>query len=124
VEQERGDLCLNILEFLSDFLDLRQADFFIATDAGRLHASAGFPAIPTVSTSRSFTREDGQDGSGGLGKNHIIFSKGPGQRAGDARSDSRPANLIAVPLRVAANGQRGSGAGKNRMDSANLTAIS
>ena len=46
--QEPGELCLNTLEFLSDFLDLHQADFYIKDESGRLQCACHFPASPSV----------------------------------------------------------------------------
>jgi signal transduction histidine kinase/CheY-like chemotaxis protein len=97
-EQERGDLCLNILEFLSDFLDLRQANFFIATDAGRLTCISRFPGHPDDRHQPALSREDGQLQRAASDETIIAFRKDPAGGQVKPVPTADAADLIAVPL--------------------------
>jgi signal transduction histidine kinase/CheY-like chemotaxis protein len=97
-EQERSDLCINTLEFLSDFLDLRQADFFIATDAGKLTCVSRFPGHPENRHQPLFSLEDDRLARAATEKTLIAFRKdAPGRQVKPVPTVDA-ADLIAVPL--------------------------
>ena len=96
--QEPGELCLNTLEFLSDFLDLHQADFYIKDESGRLQCACHFPGQPICKPDMIFFPGEGRVGQAALEKTMLTFRR-------DAADDliiAVPAvdvgNLVAIPL--------------------------
>ena len=96
--QELGELSLNTLEFLSDFLDLCQADFFIVDDDGELKCIGRFPGHPNGEGQPVFFTGDGRMDQEVQVKTISIFHQEA--VSGLIKPVTAPdlANLIAAPL--------------------------
>ena len=91
-------LCIKTLDFLSDFLDLEQADFYIGTENGSLACACHYPGRPTRDCNLVLSPEEGCIGRAAAEKNTLAFRK-------DAMDDSiipvpttDLGNIVAVPL--------------------------
>jgi signal transduction histidine kinase/DNA-binding response OmpR family regulator len=96
--REKGELCLNTLEFLADFLDLNQADFFIQGKNGRFRCACHFPGQPACEFDTSFSPGEGRIGQAAMKKAIATFRKDAtdGQVIDVPSADL--ANLVTVPL--------------------------
>ncbi|MBC2711025.1 MAG: response regulator [Desulfosarcina sp.] len=97
-EQELGELCLNTLEYLSGFLDLCQADFFIVNVDGGLECAGRFPGHPNDQIQPIFYPGDGRVGQATLGKTITAFQKDTVSGLVTPVPTTDLANLIAVPI--------------------------
>jgi signal transduction histidine kinase/DNA-binding response OmpR family regulator len=97
-QQELGELGLSTLEFLSGFLDLCQADFFIMDADGRLKFANRFPGHPDSECQQVFYPGDGQVGQAALEKTTAFFQKNTLSGLVTSLPAADRANLIVVPL--------------------------
>ncbi|WP_372681802.1 response regulator [Desulfosarcina sp.] len=96
--QTLAELSLASLEFLCDFLDLCQADFFIMDDQGELKCISRFPGHPDGEGQPIFDAKDGWIGQADQLKTITIFHKEPINGLVSPVSEPDLANLIAAPL--------------------------
>ena len=97
-QQELGELCLSTLEFLSGFLGLCQADFFIMAADGRLKCASRFPGHPDSECQQVLYPGDGQVGQAALEKTTAFFQKEVLSGVVTSLPTAERANLIVVPL--------------------------
>ena len=97
-EQELGELCINTLEFLSGFLDLCQADFFIVNGDGGLKCASRFPGHPDGENQQILYPGEGRVGQAAIGKTIVVFRKEAVSGLVTPVPSVDLANLIAVPL--------------------------
>ncbi|MCB2148239.1 MAG: response regulator [Deltaproteobacteria bacterium] len=97
-QQEPGELCLSTLEFLSGFLDLRQAGFFIMDADGRLKCAGRFPGHPDSECQQVFSPGDGQVGQAAIEKTTAFFQKEASSGSMTPSPTPDRASLIVVPL--------------------------
>ena len=97
-QQELGELGLSTLEFLSGFLDLCQADFFIMEADGKLKCASRFPGHPDSECQQVFSPGDRQVGQAVLQKTTAFFQKDTHSGLVTSLPTSDRANLIVVPL--------------------------
>lgn len=96
--QALEELAFNSLEFLSDFLDLRQADFFIMDDHGELKCISRFPGHPEGEGESVFDPTDGRIGQANQLETITFFHKETTSGLVSPVSAPDLANLIAAPL--------------------------
>ena len=96
--QEPGELSLNSLEFLSDFLDLCQADFFMMDDDGELKCISRFPGHPNGERKPIFDLKDVRMDQADQTDNIAFFHKATGSDLVTPVPTPDLANLIAAPL--------------------------
>jgi tubulin-specific chaperone A len=97
-EMDLGELCLTTLEFLADFLDLHQADFFVENHDGRLARISRFPGHPDDDNSRSYPPEKAPIRRAAMEKGIGLFHRRSPDAPASSVSAIAAANLMIVPL--------------------------
>ena len=96
--QGLAELSLNSLEFLSDFLDLCQADFFIVDDDGELKCISRFPGHLNGERQPVLDPKDGRIGQAAKFETIAIFQREAISGSVSPVSTPDLANLIVAPL--------------------------
>lgn len=97
-EQEIQALCLLTLEFLADFLDLCQADFFVVNTDGALEWACRFPGRPGATTGPVVGPANAWVDQALVQKRLAGFRKDADSPVVRPVTTAETANLIAVPL--------------------------
>lgn len=96
--QDTETLCLKTLEFLSDFLDLEQADFFIGKENGRFACACHYPGRPTSDCNLVLSPGEGRIGRAAKEKNILAFRKDVADQSIIPVPTTDLGNIVAVPL--------------------------
>jgi len=95
---EPETLCFRALEFLSDFLDLDRADFFIGTEDGRFACACHFPGRPTGECDLVISPGEGRIGRAIHEKTMLAFRKDAVEASIIPVPTADLGNIVAVPL--------------------------
>ena len=95
---EPGELCLKTLEFLSDFLDLSQADFYISNGNGQFQCACHFPGQPVCAPEMALTPGEGRIGDAAHEMTLLAYRKDEAEGLVIPVPTVDVGNLAAVPL--------------------------